>query len=136
MPAFASARIISSRPALANWSGKNPRFPIMTPIVIFFAPIGMPLFYDPEKLRITSHPRTFPRGRKTQAKKYAKNQQQRAPPNISVQIVEHNSILRRIHHLVDPPAEDHRSVHRQRHADEKPNRQRPTGFHRFPLTRK
>src|ERR1700730_7882647 len=133
MPAFARAWIISSRPTLANWSGKNPRFPIMTPIVIFFAAIGMPLFYDSEKSRTTRHPRTFLRGRKTQAKKYATNQKHRAPPNISVQIVEHNPTLRRIQHLVDPPAEDHRSVHRQRHADEEPNRQRSTGFHRFPL---
>jgi hypothetical protein len=35
MPAFASASIISSRPTFANWSGKNPRFPMMRPIVIF-----------------------------------------------------------------------------------------------------
>ena len=35
MPAWASACIISSRPDFASWSGKNPRFPTMTPIVIF-----------------------------------------------------------------------------------------------------
>src|SRR5882762_9642381 len=34
MPAASSARRISSRPLLAKWSGKNPRLPTMTPIVI------------------------------------------------------------------------------------------------------
>ena len=39
MPAFASAWIISSRPDFANSPGKNPRFPTMTPIVIFLPDI-------------------------------------------------------------------------------------------------
>src|SRR5271169_1040026 len=131
MPAFASAWIISSRPTLANWSGKNPRFPMMTPIVIFFSAIRMPLFYISEQLRLPCHPRAFPRRGKAQTKKYAKNQQYRAPPNVGVQLVEDNPKLRcgRVHRLVNTASEDHRSVHRQRHADEEPNRQRSARFH-------
>src|SRR6266566_235169 len=102
MPAFDSACVISSRPDFANWSGKNPRFPTITPIVIFFSGIRFFFVAELSHLGVTGRPRALPCRRKVQAKKCAKQQQHATPPDVGVQVIEHNLSYWWRHQLVNP----------------------------------
>src|ERR1700682_6431956 len=134
MPACARTRIISSRPDFANWSGKNPRFAMMSPIVIFCRDISSP--------GRTLHTRlarsAFSVRCKMPAVERAQQCQQRSPPHTGVEMIEHNSRLRRrrLNEFVHPSTEDNHAIHQQGEADKKPYRNRKSCLHAIYLYQK
>src|SRR5215470_3357178 len=125
MPALARAWIISSRPDFANWSGKNPRFPTMTPIVIFFLSDINPSFrYEMRRLGLTTfRPRAFASRREINPEEQARHQQDCAPPHIRVQIKEDDFVDGRVHDFVDSSGKDERTNHSQAQSRKEPDRQ-------------
>ena len=123
-PALASARMISSRPVFASWSGKKPRLPTMTPIVIFLMPI--PSLPEKHFCLMPTRRRVVP------AVKGANQGQQPSPPGAGVKLKQHHLSLRRrrVRDLVQTRAQNEHSIHQQRQADEKPDRNRTSCCHK------
>src|SRR5512146_988018 len=121
MPARWSALIISSRPDLARWSGKKPRFPTITPMVIFLGVLGM--CFLPAIL--------LPAGCETVAIENAQQKEQPSPPGAGMKMKQDRAILRRMRHLVQPGGQNQPSVHQQRKPDEEPDRDCAAREHGF-----
>src|SRR5882762_7522244 len=118
IPADSRARIISSRPLFARWSGKKPRFPTITPIVIFLAGIK-PLKIDKRaSVKLSCPPRA-----ENQAIDESDHKQDCSPPHVGMQVEQYNArIFRRIHKLINSGAKNQRTIHQKRKTDKKPNR--------------
>src|SRR3981081_3318776 len=105
IPAAIKTRSISSRPLLARWSGKKPRFPTIRPIVIFL--VAIPCLYKPISLDL-------PPGDEFHTVDQSDYQKHGAPPHIGVQVEQdYIRIHWRIHHLVDSCGTNQCAVHGQ-----------------------
>src|SRR5438445_4405655 len=120
MPAFATAWIISSCPTFASWSGKNPRFPTMTPIVILFPDIKFLIdatCYESksptESLSSSSLPRSFPHRREVIAIDGPENRQKTTPPDGRMHLEKYNRICRRMRQFIKTRTENQHTIDEQ-----------------------
>jgi hypothetical protein len=97
---------------------------MMTPIVIFLSDISVNLFTAPsfqkskmkrhrEQLRIAGYPRPFFRGREAETEEQPKEEQDTAPPDIGVEVIQNYLGCRRRYQFVNARGAYHRSVHRE-----------------------
>src|SRR5579864_5051614 len=127
IPAWLRALIMSSRPDLARWSGKNPRLPTITPMVSFLRVLGMCLL--PRRAGAVSF--LPPAWNEMVGIDDAQEKEQASPPDAGVQVIKNNPILRRMRQFVESGSKDQPARHHQAEANEEPNRDGASGNHRI-----
>src|ERR1039458_9373074 len=115
-PAASTAAIISSRPVLAKWSGKNPRLPTTIPKVIVRCAVIFHL------LLVAAYRSTVAARAKAHAVKQAERQNQTTPPDRRVQVGEDHVGRMPGGQLKQSIAQDHCAIDGEEDSNEEPDR--------------